>query len=70
MLQDALRIVHGVPPLVADETETGALERLATRLGPENLMAWIDRAAEANVQVDRKVQLELVVEAFADALAR
>ena len=33
-------------------------------------MTWIDRAAEADLQVDRKVQLELVIEAFADSLAR
>jgi DNA polymerase III subunit delta' len=70
MLQDALRIVHGVPPLVADATESAVLGRVAERLGPEKIMVWIDRAAEADVQVDRKVQLELVVEAFADALAR
>ena len=70
MLQDALRIVHGVSPLVADPTESAVLERVGRRLGAEKLMAWIDRAADADVQVDRKVQLELVVEAFADALAR
>ena len=33
-------------------------------------MAWIERAAAADLQVDRKVQLELIVEAFADTLGR
>ena len=47
-----------------------ALEKVARRIGPDKLMAWIDRAADADLQVDRKVQLELVIEAFADALAR
>lgn len=70
MLQDALRIVHGVAPLVADQAEAATLERVAQRLGPERLIALADRAAEADLQVDRKVQLELVVEAFADSLAR
>ena len=70
LLQDAQRVSLGVPPLVADGTEQATLEGVARRLGPERLMAWIDRAAEADLQVDRKVQLELVVEAFADSLAR
>ena len=70
LLQDAQRVLHSVPPLVADPAEAAALEKVARRIGPDKLMAWIDRAADADVQVDRKVQLELVIEAFADALAR
>lgn len=70
LLQDALRISQGVPPLVATEDESAALRRLADRIGQEKLLAWIDRATEADVQIDRKMQLELVIEAFADALAR
>jgi DNA polymerase-3 subunit delta' len=70
LLQDAQRVLHGVPPLVADPTEAATLGRVARRIGAEKLMAWIDRAADAAVQVDRKVQLELAIEAFADALAR
>jgi DNA polymerase III subunit delta' len=69
MLQDALRLAHGVPPLAADGAEAGVLKGVAERLGPEKLLSWLERAAEADLQVDRKVQLELVVEAFADALA-
>lgn len=70
LLQDAQRVMHGVPPLVADKSEATTLEAVAQRLGPERLMGWIDRAAEADLQVDRKVQLELVIEAFADSLGR
>jgi len=70
LLQDAQRVTHGVPPLVADSSEAATLEAVARRLGPERVMAWIDRATEADLQVDRKVQLELVIEAFADSLAR
>jgi DNA polymerase III subunit delta' len=70
LLQDAQRVLHAVPPLVADKSEAATLDSVARRLGPERLMTWIDRAAEADLQVNRKVQLELVVEAFADSLAR
>jgi hypothetical protein len=70
MLQDALRISHGVAPLVADAAEAATLKKLASRLGPERLMTWIDRSTEAAIQVDRRVQLDLIVEAFADAIAR
>ena len=70
MLRDAIRVLHGVPTLVADGDEAEALGRLARRLGPEKLTAWADRVTEADLQVDRKVQLEVVIEACADALAR
>jgi DNA polymerase-3 subunit delta' len=70
LLQDAQRVSHRVPPLVADSSEAGTLAAVAERLGPEQIVAWIDRAAEADVQIDRKVQLDLVVEAFADSLGR
>ena len=46
------------------------LRRFADRLGPDRLFTWIERATEADLQIDRKVQLELVIEAFADALVR
>ena len=69
LLQDAQRVHLGVPPLVADPSEATALTAMARRLGPERLTAWTDRAVEADLQVDRKVQLELVIEAFADSLA-
>jgi DNA polymerase-3 subunit delta' len=70
LLQDAQRVSHGVSPLVADSTEARTLAKVAERLGPERFMEWINRATEAVIQVDRKVQLELVIEGFADSLAR
>lgn len=69
LLQDAQRVTLGVPPLVADSTEVATLIAVARRLGPERLLQWTERTAEADLQVDRKVQLELVIEAFADSLA-
>ncbi|HEX3149152.1 MAG TPA: DNA polymerase III subunit [Gemmataceae bacterium] len=70
LLQDAQRASLGVTPVVADKSEAAQLSAFAERIGPDMLMAWIDRAAEADLQVDRKVQLELTIEAFADSLAR
>lgn len=70
LLQDALRLSHGVPPLVASPDEAATLRRIADRLGADKLSIWIERATDADLQIDRKVQLELVIEAFADALAR
>jgi hypothetical protein len=69
LLQDAQRVSHGVSPLVADSTEAGTLRTIADRIGPERIVAWIDRATEADVQIDRKVQLDLIIEAFTDSLA-
>jgi hypothetical protein len=70
LLQDAQRVSHGVPPLVADSSEAATLRAVTERLGAEKVAAWIDRATEADVQIDRKVQLDLVVEAFTDSLGR
>jgi DNA polymerase III subunit delta' len=70
LLQDALRLSQGVAPLVADEEEAAILAQIGRRLEPDKLFAWIERAADADLQIDRKVQLDLVIEAIADALAR
>ena len=43
---------------------------IARRLGPEKLIAWLNRAMEADIQISRMVQVELLVEAFTDALGR
>jgi DNA polymerase-3 subunit delta' len=51
-----------------DSPDAGVLGELATKLGPDGLLARIDRCLEADVQVDRKVQTVLVVEALVDAL--
>lgn len=70
LLQDALRLHHGTPPLVADRSESETLTAIARRLGPEKLIAWLNRALEADLQISRMVQVELLVEAFADAIGR
>jgi DNA polymerase-3 subunit delta' len=70
LLQDALRLSRGVPPLVAGQDDSAILRNLAGRVGTENLLSWIDRVVEADLQISRMVQVELIVEACADALAR
>jgi DNA polymerase III subunit delta' len=70
LLQDALRLSQGVSPHVANEEEAATLRRLVERIGPDKLFAWVERSTEADLQIDRKMQLELVIEAFADSLAR
>src|SRR5262249_30200982 len=70
MLQDAQRVANGVRPVVADREEAAGPGKLADRLGPEKLADWVDRAIAADVQIDRKVQVDLIIEAFADYLGR
>jgi len=70
LLQDALRLHHGIAPLVAEGSESDSLSAIARRLGPEKLIAWLNRAMEADIQISRMVQVELLVEAFTDALGR
>jgi len=66
--QLALRASLGSPPEGQDPQEAKLVEGLARRLGPDKLLAWIERSLEADVQIDRKVQLVLVLEALAATL--
>jgi hypothetical protein len=43
------------------------VQELARRLGPDTLLGVLDRCLEADQQIDRRVQLVLVLEAFLDA---
>jgi hypothetical protein len=53
---------------MAESGDLRDLQELATRTGTEKLLDWLDRAMEADRQIDRRVQLVLVLEALADAL--
>lgn len=68
LLDRALRASAGVFG-DADGEEQRAVKVLAERLGTERLLKLIDRTLEADRQIDRKVQLVLIVEALADAFA-
>jgi DNA polymerase-3 subunit delta' len=69
-LHDALRVSAGGTPQLAERGELSMLEELAKRGGPERLIEALERCLEADMQLDRRVQLVLVLEALVDALAR
>lgn len=54
--------------LQLEPNEASLLQGLGKRLGPELLMKWIDRCLEAEMHLDRKVQLILLVEGLIDSL--
>jgi DNA polymerase-3 subunit delta' len=64
-LQLALRVSTGEVPEGLDPAEAKVVQALAQRLGTEKLLAWIERALEADAQIVWKVQLALILEAFA-----
>ncbi|MFO0849183.1 MAG: DNA polymerase III subunit delta' [Gemmataceae bacterium] len=63
VLQAALRSAVGGG---IDGPDEAAVRRLAERYGPDRLADLLDACAEADRQIDRRVQLVLVVESLAD----
>jgi hypothetical protein len=47
----------------------GQLDPLAKKFGPDGLLGRLERCLEADRQIDRRVQLTLVLEGLADAIA-
>lgn len=69
-LGDALRLSLNGAPRRCGAEDRPALEALARRTRPELLVALIDRCLEADAQIDRRVQLVLILEALLDALGQ
>jgi DNA polymerase-3 subunit delta' len=69
-LDDALAVSLEAEPRRSGPEDRPALEALARRVGSDGLLALLERCLEADVQVDRRVQLVLVLEALLDALAQ
>jgi DNA polymerase-3 subunit delta' len=69
-LDDALTLSLGGEPRRTGPDDRPALEALAGRVGPDRLLAAIERCLEADLHVDRRVQLVLALEALVDALAQ
>lgn len=67
-LADTLRVAQGIEPEQPDDLPV--LAPLAERLGSEGILKLLERCIEADRQVERRVQLVLVLEALADALGR
>jgi DNA polymerase-3 subunit delta' len=69
-LNDALRLRVGGAPRPAEAEDQRALQSLAERLEPEALLRVLERCLEGDAQIDRRVQLVLVLEALLDALGQ
>jgi DNA polymerase-3 subunit delta' len=69
-LASGLAVLSGGTPRLAEPEDQRALEEFVKRVDAERLLEMMERCLEADVQVDRRVQLVLVVEALLDALGQ
>jgi DNA polymerase III subunit delta' len=69
-LEDALALSVGRPALRTDAEDRAVLDKIVARLGPEQVVAVLERCLEGDTQIDRRVQLELLVEALLEALGQ
>lgn len=67
---DALALRLGGAPQLTGPEDLPALQQVAQRSDPEQLLAVLDRCLEADHQIDRRVQLVLLLEALTDALVQ
>jgi DNA polymerase-3 subunit delta' len=67
-LDDALTVAMYGAPRRTEEEDRPALDALAHRVDPERLLDVLGRCLEADRQIDRRVQLVLILEALMDAL--
>ncbi|MFO0878024.1 MAG: DNA polymerase III subunit delta' [Gemmataceae bacterium] len=68
--QDVLTVGTGAPPRRTDPADLPQVQSLASRLDPSQVLSLLDRCLEADAQIDRRVQLILVLEALLDHLAQ
>ncbi|MCI0462185.1 MAG: DNA polymerase III subunit delta' [Gemmataceae bacterium] len=66
--RDALCLRLGGTPKPAEAEDLHALQELAQRTEPERLVQLLERCLEGDTQIDRRVQLVLILEALVDAL--
>ena len=69
-LQDALRLQVGGLPRLAEPEDLRLLHELVKRADTDRLLELLERCLEADMQIDRRVQLVLVVEALLDAVGQ
>jgi DNA polymerase-3 subunit delta' len=67
-LRAAIVVKEGGVPVLADPEDASAARRLADRTGNDELLQMLDRCLEADYQVTRRLQLELVLLSVMDAL--
>ncbi|HZT82097.1 MAG TPA: DNA polymerase III subunit delta' [Gemmataceae bacterium] len=70
LVEDALAISLGGTPRLTEAEDLRVLEGLTRRVETGRLLEVLERCLEADAQIDRRVQLALVVEALADALGQ
>jgi DNA polymerase-3 subunit delta' len=68
LLSDVLRVQLGWKPRLTETGELPMVEALAKRLDGERLLVLLERCLEADLQIDRRAQLTLVLEALTDEL--
>ncbi len=68
MLRSAIVLQQGQMPEFADPADAQAVRRLAERIDTDRLMEVLERCLEADYQVDRRLQLQLVLEAVIDSV--
>lgn len=69
LLVDGLREALAVAVNGSDASGAGPVAALADRFGVDGLLQRLERSLEADMQIERRVQLVLVLEALLDALA-
>jgi hypothetical protein len=69
-LDDALSLSVAGAARRTEEADGPALEKIVARLGPERILSLLDCCLDSDQQIDRRVQLVLIVEALLDALGR
>jgi DNA polymerase-3 subunit delta' len=69
-LTNALAFSVGGTPELAEPEDQRALEALVQRADPDRLLDLLERCLEADAQIDRRVQLSLLLEALLDALGQ
>jgi hypothetical protein len=69
-LNDGLALALGGCPRRTEPEDRPALEALAGHVEADVLLEVLERCTEAEMQIDRRVQLILVVEGLLDALAQ
>ena len=69
-LESALRLSLGAEVKGLDEKDALRLQSFADRVGTDTILDLIDRCVEADVHIDRRVQLILVIESVIDPFVR
>jgi DNA polymerase-3 subunit delta' len=69
-LADGLRFQVGLTPRLAEPEDLRLLRKLAEHASLDQMLDLLERCLEGDIQIDRRVQLVLVLEALLDALGQ